>query len=440
MRLIIAATIIFISISGISCRKSEEIGREVQVGDNDILLKTIDTLHISAVTKEASPERTDERFEGIIGAYVDPIFGASVISYHSQYNLDEEGFEFPSDAIFDSAFISYRLTGGYREKNIESTQPSIMHFQVYELAEDLNTSNIYYSNENVKTQPNLIGEYNGPVSLYDSIYVGDISQPAQIRIPLSTSWGEKIMAADPSNFVDNEAFVSFMKGLSVLPIQTNDLSSNGAIFYFNPLSSFSNITIHYHTNDDTTKFSFITNSSTANFMSFEHDYTNTPVGNVLNDTAAGSNELYLQSSIGTDIELELKEIASAFAEDPKIINIAELFIPVDTNQPYYPLQKLSVSRKLEDGTAEFLPDQVQTGDRVIDGYLDTDSLYYRFLITQYVQEIIHNYVPGSNKSEKLLISPFGNNTLVNRSVVSGPRPNSPDAKPMKVKITFTPLN
>lgn len=439
MRSVFTALIIITALCS-SCRKSEEIGREVQVGDNDIQLFTTDTLHISAMTKEAVPERTDERFEGMLGAYIDPIFGSSEISYHSQYNLDEEGFSFPSDAVFDSAFVSFRLTGGYREKEIASTDRSLMHFQVYELAEDLDISNIYQSNQSAKTQPNLIGEYIGPVGLFDSVYVDGIAQPAQIRIPLTQAWGEKIITADSSNFVSNEAFVSFMKGLSIVPIQTNDLKSNGAIFYFNPLSSFTNITIHYHNADDTTKFSFITNSFTANFMSFKHDYSNAPIASVLNDTAAGSDKLYLQSSIGTDIELELKDIAAAFAEDPKVINIAELFIPVDTNEPYHPLSKLSVSRKLEDGTAEFLPDQVQTGDRVIDGFLNSDSLYYRFLITQYVQEIIHNYVPGSNKSEKLLISPFGNNTLVNRSVVSGPRPQDPDARPLKVKITFTPLN
>ena len=175
-------------------------------------------------------------------------------------------------------------------------------------------------------------------------------------------------------------------------------------------------------------------------MNFQHDYSTAPIGSILDDTAAGSDKLYLQSTIGTDIELELKEIAAAFAENPKVINIAELFIPVDTNQPYYPLNKLSVSRYLEDGTAEFLPDQIQTGDRIIDGSLNSDSLYYRFLITQYVQEIIHNYVPGSEKSETLLISPFGNNTLANRSVISGPRPTDPDANRMKIVVTYTPLN
>jgi len=151
----------FLIIIGTSCRKGELIGREVQVGDNDILLLTSDSFHISAQTVLAKRERTDERFEGMIGAYTDPVFGSSVISYVSQYHLEEEGFAFPTDAIFDSAFVSFRLTGGYREKDIPAETRSFMHFEVYELAMDISSEEIYYSDENVKSKPNLIGEYMG---------------------------------------------------------------------------------------------------------------------------------------------------------------------------------------------------------------------------------------------------------------------------------------
>lgn len=442
MRILIAFSLITISLLSISCKKDENIGREVQVGNNDILLLTTDSFHISSFTTEAEPERTDERFEGMLGAYMDPLFGPNVISFHSQFHLEEEGFNFPNDAIFDSAFISFRLTGGYREKELSDETNSLMHFEVYEISEDLSFESQYLSDEQVNYLPNIVGEYMGEVSLFDSIKVDGVSQPAQIRIPLNQSWVEGIMNSDPSNFTSNASFTSFLKGLTVRPIQTNDPSSTGAIFYFSPLSSFTGVTIHYHTTDDTTKFSLITSSLTANFMTFEHDYASAPIGSILNDTAIGSDKLYLQSTIGTDLSLELKDIASSFAQNPKVINIAELFIPVDTTENYYPLPKLTVSRKLEDGTAELLPDQAQTGARDIDGsiYTDSSNTYYRFLITQYVQEIIHNYQPGSNRSEILIVSPSGNTTLANRSVVTGPRPVNSTLPKMRVEITYTPLN
>lgn len=439
MRVFIAILSFSIIFSITSCRKGEIIGREVQVGNNDILLLTSDSFHISGSTVEAQTERTDERFEGMLGAYIDPIFGTNVISFHSQFHMQEEGFVFPIDAIFDSAFVSFRLTGGYREKDIDDDIGSLMHFEVYELAEDLDYESQYQSDYEASVNLLLIGEYIGEVNLFDSVYVDGVAQPAQIRIPLTQTWTETLMTSDSLNFVSNTTFASYMKGLSIKPIQTSDPNGNGAIFYFNPLSGFTGITIHYHTSDDTTQFSFVTSTETANFMTFEHDYTNAPIGAILNDTALGSNKMYLQSTIGTDVELELKDIAASFASNPKIINIAELFIPVDTNELYYPLTKLTVSRKLADGTAELLPDQTQTGDRIIDGTLNSDSSYYRFLITQYVQEIIHNYVPGSEASEILLISPTGNTTLANRSIINGPRPSDPDADKMKVVITYTPL-
>ena len=440
MKLNITIVIAFLVLLGTSCRKEELIGREVQVGDNDILLTTTDSFHISARTIQAKKERTDERFVGMLGAYTDPLFGTSVISYISQYHLEEEGFAFPSNAVFDSAFVSFRLSGGYREKNIDPKGRSLMHFQVYQLAQEINQSDIYYSDQKVKTMPNIIGEFKGPVGLFDTITVGETKQPPQIRIKMDRAWGESMITADTTNYATNESFVQFMNGLAIKPVQTNSVGSNGAIFYFNPISSFTNVTIHYHTPTDTTKFSFVATSETANFMTFDHDYSNAAIAPVLNDTAAGSEKLYIQASIGTDIQIELKDIVAKFGANPKIINIAELFIPVDTNQPYNPLGKLSLSRKLENGTAEFLPDQIQTGAREIDGTFNADSSYYRFLITQYVQEIIHNYQPGDQKSEILLLSAFGNNIIANRSVVTGPRPNSPDADKMRIVITYTPLN
>ncbi len=439
MRLSFILVFGFLLFASSSCRKGELIGREVQLGDNDIFLFTTDSFHISSRTIEAAHERTDERFEGMLGAYSDPIFGPSNISYFSQYHLQEEGFLFPADAVLDSVFVSFRLTGGYREKDLDPESKSSMHFQVFEIAQDLYLDSIYYSDATVKTQPNMIGEFEGYVGLFDSVRVGNSSQPPQIRIQLDNSWGEKMITADPSVYASNEDFVTFMKGLAIVPLQTNSVNSNGSIFYFNPLSGFTGVTIHYHTPTDTTKFGFIANSLTANFTTFAHDYSSAPIGNVLNDTAAGSNRLFLQATIGTDIQVELKDIIAKFGSDPKIINLAELIIPVDTNQPYQPLAKLAVSRKLENGTAEFLPDQVQTGTRDIDGFFNADSAYYRFLITQYVQDIIQDYTPGQDKSEILLISPFGNNTLANRSVLYGPRPITPGSKKMRLIITYTPL-
>ena len=47
-----------------------------------------------------------------------------------------------------------------------------------------------------------------------------------------------------------------MKGLAIVPIKTSSPTSNGSIFYFNPLSGFTGITLHYHTPTDTTKYSY----------------------------------------------------------------------------------------------------------------------------------------------------------------------------------------
>jgi hypothetical protein len=439
-RILVFFALLTLGFLGSSCRKGELLGREVQVGDNDIFLFSTDQFHLSAKTVPAQRIRTDERFSGMLGAYVDPIFGPSLISYYSQFHLQEEGFSFPADAVFDSAFVSFRLSGGYREKNIPAETRSLMHFKVYELAQDIYLDSIYFSNQAVKTQLSPAGEFQGMVGLFDSVYVDGSAQPAQIRIRMNDSWGQKIISADASNYSFNENFVNFLKGLAIVPEQTSSFSSNGAIFYFNPLSAFTGVTIHYHTPNDTSTFQFVTNSQTANFSTFSHDYSMAPVGSALNDTATGSQKLYLQSTVGTDLEIEFKDIVAVFGSEPKVINYAELIIPVDTTQPYFPVDKLSVSQINADGSTEFLPDQVETGNRVIDGSFNADSAYYRFRLTQYIQDIIKNYTPGQDESQVLRISPYGTNTLANRSVLIGPRPANPGDKKMRLRITYTPLN
>lgn len=442
MRIPSIISVILITIVAFSCKKGTDLGREVQVGDNDILLLTSDSFHISARTVEASRERTDERFEGMVGAYFDPIFGPSIISYATVFHLEQEGFDFgPSDSIvFDSAFVSLRLNGGYREKDLDSEEPTQVHFKVYELGQEIYLDSIYYSNTKIRINPNLVGEYIGPLNVNDSVITEEGTQPPQLRIKLDDAWGEALMRAGPNVYESNENFVKYLNGLAIVPEIVQSANGNGAILYFSPLSVYSAITLHFHTNSDTTKFKYVTDATTANYSHFEHDYSASQIGSVFGDTAVGSEQLYLQATIGTDVELELKDIVAQFGANPKIINLAELIIPVDSNQPYQPVPKLSLSRKLENGTAEFLPDQVETGYREIDGRYDDENNRYRFRITQYIQEIIHNYDPNNDKSEILLVSPFGNNTLANRSVVYGPRPSMPDAEKMKIVITYTPLN
>lgn len=424
-------------ISSASCRREEIIGREVQIGSEDLLLLTTDSIHITASTVVGLPERTDERFDGMLGSYFDPIFGTTTISYHGQFVPNVLGAKFPSDAILDSAYVSVRLVGGYRDKTLPIDFNTPIHYKVYELSQDLHISSIYTSKDIAQVYPDVIGEFKGEVSFTDSIVVNDVLLPPLIHIPLTEAWGEKILRTDSLNMISSDAFTSYIKGISIRPVPT-PAGGIGAILYISPYSIYTGFVIHYHTDTDTTSFSFVGNAKTSNFMTFDHDYSGTPVEPFLGDTSAGSKTLYLQATIGTDIALELKDISEKFAQGNKIINKAELIIPVDTMSTFNQLFKLSISRQTTSGYYEFLPDQVETGSRIIDGNYNGDSNYYRFLITQYVQEIVNDYVPGVTKSEKLRISAFDNNIVANRSIISGPRPVTQGIRPMKIRITYTP--
>lgn len=432
-----------LSVAFIGCRKGEEIGREVQVGDNDILLVTTDSFHISASTVNSEPERTDERFEAMTGAYEDPIFGSSILSFVTQYHLEQEGFSFgtPDSVIFDSAFVSYRITGGYRTLDYTSDDYFPAHFKIYELNEDLSLDDTYFSDKEIITKSQVIGEFNDQMNLSDSVYLEIGQQPAQIRIKLDDNWAKQLMFSNPDVFASNESFTAHMKGLAIVPEIIPGAGEQSAIIYFAPVSSYTCITLHYHTSTDTVSFKFETDESTASFSNFGHDYDAAPVGTVINDTAAGAETLYLQSTIGTDAIIELTDLIDLLGPEPKIINLAQIIIPADTSSRYPLLDKLSLKRVLDDGSYEALLDQAEPSPRNIDGTFYAGTSEYKFLITRYLQEIVQTYNPNTPSSkEKLIISPFGNNLVANRSVLVGPRPNGIDVPKMKLIISYTPLN
>jgi hypothetical protein len=431
-----------LSIAFIGCRKGEEIGREVQVGDNDILLLTTDSFHISASTVLSEPERTDERFEAMIGAYEDPVFGPSILSFTSQYHLEQPGFSFgsPDTVVFDSAFVSYRITGGYRTINYTSDDYFQAHFKVYELNEDLLLDDSYFSDKEIITKSQVIGEFNGLMNLNDSLYLEQGQQPAQVRIRLDDNWAKQLMFSNPSVFTSNETFVQHMKGLALIPELIPGAGDQSAIVYFAPVSSYTCITLHYHTPNDTVLYRFETDVNTASFSNFKHDYPNAPVGAALNDTAVGAQTLFLQSTIGTDAIIDLTDLLDQLGPDPKIINLANIIIPVDTSTEYPVLNKLSLKRVLDDGSFAALLDQAEPEPRNIDGSYYSADAEYRFQVTRYIQNLIQTYDPNSpSNKEKLIISPFGANVLANRSIITGPRPNDPDAPKMKLIISYTPL-
>lgn len=426
-----------------SCRRDEQIGREVQVGDNDILLITTDSFHISASTVVSDPERTDERFEAMTGAYEDPIWGPSVLSFATQYHLEQEGFSFgsPDTVVFDSAFVSYRITGGYRTLDYTSDDYFPAHFKVYELDEDLALDDQYFSDKEIIKKGTVIGEFNQDMNLSDSLFLANGQQPAQLRIKLDDNWAKQLMFSNPSVFESNENFVNHMKGLVVIPEIIPGSGDKSAVVYFSPVSSYTCITLHYHTPTDTISYRFETDETVASYMNFGHDYDNAPVGSIINDTATGSETLYLQATIGTDMIIELTDLIDILGPEPKIINLANLIIPADTNTRYPLLDKLSIKSVLDDGSYEALLDQAEPAPRNIDGNYYASENEYRFLITRYIQEIVQTYDPNTPSSkEKLIISPFGNNLVANRSVVNGPRPSGVDAPKMRLIISYTPLN
>ncbi len=426
-----------------SCRKDENLGREIQPNEGNIFLHVTDSFTMKAATIQALPDRTDERILGLIGTYNDPVFGKNSATFFTQLDLTTKQVDFgdPNSIVIDSMVLALRLVGLYRKKGKDAEIRELVNLKVYELAEDLYLDSTYSSASIVKTKPKVIGSYNGPVSVVENIQIGEDLVPPHIRIQMDMEWAKKIMFAGEEVYRTNENFKEFLKGIKIEPAD-NGVVGEGAIFYFDPLSSVTGMSVFYHykNNDSITqRYDYQINANSAYFAKYDHDYQNTVAGQAFNDTTIANEVLYLQSMFGVHVVLELHDLIQALGEEPKVINFAELIIPVDTTQEFAMPEQITLKRLLENGTTELLPDQLEIFPRDLDGKYNSEEKHYRFKITQYIEERLRLYDPQDPRTEVLIITPVGNDVSADRAVLNGLNPSDPNKKKIRLIVSYTPI-
>jgi hypothetical protein len=233
-----------------SCNKNEELGINVQPSE-DMLGVDFISIPVYAHSVYEDSIRSDETSYNLIGSFVDPVFGQTVAGVYTQFKLMTTAVDFGDGAVCDSVFLSLAYKGIYGDSSAAIT------LNVYEIADDFNIDNVYYSNDKLGVYKT---DYCG-VSLIpnftDSVMVGSVKFPPHLRVKLKNSLGQKfIIASGTSDLADNTNFLKFFKGLY---ITARPVSSGGSILYFNMLSSISRLTLYYHVPSDTvsTAYNFV---------------------------------------------------------------------------------------------------------------------------------------------------------------------------------------
>jgi hypothetical protein len=431
---------LFLALFTISCNKNEEIGSSIQPQENLLDVVFVSDIPITAHSVLEDSVRTDETILNMIGSYNDPVFGVTTAGMYTQFRLTTSAVSFGTTPVCDSVVLSLAYTKGFYGDTSATGSP--LSLNVYEIADDFNIDNNYYSNQRLGTYKNNLASYSFIPNFTDSVKVGTTSYAPHLRVKLKKSLGDKIIdASNTSDLADNPSFLKFFKGLY---ISTKKVSSDGSIIYISPTSSLSKLTVYYH-NDahDSLAYNFVINENSARFNTFEH-YKYTGASSILKqqisgDTSLGDNTLYLSAMAGTKIRLKFpKAVDSSFFDNTPLnkiaINKAELVIEVDplTVDVFSPPSNLSLVVINTETTFSFLPDVVY-GEAYFGGSYNATTHEYRFNISKYLQNSLLN---RSFNDKGLFIVVSGAAVKANRAIIKGPQSTEDN---MRLEITYTKL-
>ncbi len=420
----IACTGIFFSVLLVSCSEPSIVGMDVQP-KNDLLQASFsDTLSLVTYSVREDSVPTDETLLNLLGSYRDPVFGRTTASFYSQFLLSSENVNFGNTPKYDSIVLSLTFKGYYGDTS------AIQNVRVYELKESISKLSRYYSTNTFNASPQL-GALSFLPRPSDSVTVGGRMEAPQVRIRLDDALGIRLLAQSGTDqLINNANFLEYFKGIYVFADDVN-IPGQGAIMYFDMLSSSSRITLYYN---DSLHFDFVCNQNNARINHFTHDYSGTPPLEQFAGTASDTNLVYLQSMAGSRARILMPFLKNFASSGAVAVHKAELLITVDSaaTGSYAPIPRLALTKTDAAATAvQFLDDEFE-GDSYFGGTYDAASRTYKFNVGKYIQEVLNGSLPDYG----LYLLPSGSATGAGRSVICGGR--NPLHR-MKLNLVYTKL-
>jgi hypothetical protein len=385
-----------------SCKKEvTNIGDGLQEGSLGTALT--DTFTLITYSEEVPDVETDETAVNLLGSYVDPVFGKVDCGIVTQIRLSAINPLFGPTAtlVMDSVILSLAYTS---IKHYANSQP--ISVEVYELNEDIDreTGTYYTYTTPQTTGPNLVeagftntGYYKPDVVA--EVKTADDTLAAHLRVRLDpTLFGmEMVNANDAGQLSSDETFVSFFKGLQIKVNGTGLAPGEGSVYYLALENSLSNVTMYFHDSGDNVKkkFTFTINSSCARYNDIKFDRTGTDVEAVLLDSTLGKENFYMQGS-GIRAIIHVPYLMDFNYDsignwDPKIINKAELILPIQdfTIDPFDPSVSLFMAKIVSDTLSEFTLDYPSTSSGLSAVSYNEANKEFRFLVTRELQAMLN---------------------------------------------------
>ncbi len=443
-----------------SCDESSVVGLDIQPANDLLNVGYQDTTTLLTTTIREDSLRTDALLVtdgvGLIGKYVDPIFGTSTASMYTQLRLPSNittSSNFGNNPVCDSIVLSLVYEGSsYGKKDAK-----VQTINVYEVTEDIVKTSYYYSNNSLSKNPIDLTQghagFNFTPRPTDSVsnILGPTVEPKQkpqIRVRMDNTFGQLLLNNQSSgNLADDVSFKSFLKGLYITTENTTGLSVNeGNIMRFYMGSS--NLILYYHHDSPApnTGLSYTFSlGSVARFNTFTHDYSSSVdvmLADQLGASPASQNATtFIQSMSGVKTKVLFPHLMH-WADNGAIgINKAELVILADTSlspvfncDTFPPPPTLIIYGIEDDGVTPFLIPDAFEGTSYFGGSINYTKYQYTFNIARYIQQILD----GKRKNNGIYILASNGAGYANRVIIGGGSASS--AKQMKLNITYTKLH
>ncbi len=355
-----------------------------------------------------------------IGSYDDPYLGKSRAGFVSQIRIGNTitSSTFAGVATPDSVVLSFLYKG------IEGDSTSTHHISVYELDEVLHADSTYYSSRSYN-RTTFLGHIDLLPDIRDSVVVGGANAAPQLRIPLDTALGGKIMReyiSNPSTFASNSAFIDFFNG--VLLVDSAD--GLGSIISFPSTSGVHRLTLYFSGNKS---YEFLIDVNAVRVSYFSHEYFPTVYD------AAQDQSLVVASMAGLKDSLVIKNLSSLYDEGPVSISSAKLLIKLQdgtTTSNFNPHSNLLIFGSDSLGKNVTTADATETS-AYYGGVFDDTKDEYVFNVARYVQQTLKKVVESGGKDYGLFLVAGGSTSNARRTVLQGQ-----DA--MKLIVTTTKIN
>jgi hypothetical protein len=411
----------FFSFTG--CKDPSIEDTDLLTQDDDLSLAK-DTLYFNTRTVRENPLASSNVTTVTLGQIDDPAFGKTATSFYAQCRLSKNNVNFGANPVLDSVVLSLKYSGKYGKFD----QP--VNVVVYQLNQTIDTVN-YNLSAAFQVKLPAVGQLTNFVpNLTDSAVVMGIKQTPQLRIPLSTSFGNQILLTDSVNLVNNTAFLELMKGLYV----TVASSTGNGLVYLDLKSAFSGITFFYR-NDTEDSLQLFIPTSGISVNHIDNNYAGSLAQNALNVTVAQAGvKSFVQGGAGTYARLEIVDLDS-FPRNIAI-NKAELILTQSTDTSYLAPVVLDLFRVGDSDEAVSLEDEDLSHFGGIRQVENIDGAYltrYRFNIKKYFQKLIN----GTYSNNGFFLKTLTPNTNSERVVIANSL-TDPNFK-ITLIVTYTKL-